>query len=156
MLNKKLLAIVSSFLVLAFAGASIAAQYDAVSEGDVEYQEEETVIVVDEETTVSEDELVSTEETPAVEPPDEENVALPDDEEDVASEDGTPTASHPENHGKYVSEAAKSETPSGYRNHGEYVREIAKSDVGKKSKSDLVDPGEADGSDQDEAVSEEE
>lgn len=36
-----------------------------------------------------------------------------------------------ENHGWYVSEAAKGDTPDGYRNHGEYVSEIARGDDGK-------------------------
>ncbi len=38
---------------------------------------------------------------------------------------------HPENHGKYVSEAARGETPDGWDNHGAYVRSIAQGDDGK-------------------------
>ena len=38
---------------------------------------------------------------------------------------------HPENHGKYVSEAAQSETPEGCANHGAWVRLFAHSDLGK-------------------------
>jgi len=40
-------------------------------------------------------------------------------------------ADRPENHGRYVSEAAKGDTPDEYRNHGEYVSSIAKGDAGK-------------------------
>lgn len=37
----------------------------------------------------------------------------------------------PENHGWFVSEAAKAETPDGFDNHGAYVSEIARGDEGK-------------------------
>jgi hypothetical protein len=37
----------------------------------------------------------------------------------------------PENHGWFVSQAAKGETPSEFRNHGEYVSSVAKGDAGK-------------------------
>jgi hypothetical protein len=48
-------------------------------------------------------------------------------------------AGHPDNHGKYVSEAAKGGGPcadleaGGYKNKGQCVADVARSDVGKKS-----------------------
>ena len=48
------------------------------------------------------------------------------------------TTEHPENHGKYVSEAAHAVTPEDCDNHGAYVRLVAKSDLGKKG----TEPGE--------------
>lgn len=70
------------------------------------------------------------------EEPAEEPVEQPaDDEEGDKGEDGENGAGdekeHPENHGKYVSEAARGETRVGWDNHGAYVRSIAQSDVGK-------------------------
>ncbi len=59
--------------------------------------------------------------------PSEETVA----EETVAEDATTTTKEHPENHGKYVSEAARGATPDGWDNHGAYVRSIAQSDMGK-------------------------
>ncbi|MEK6720853.1 MAG: hypothetical protein AABZ33_09310 [Chloroflexota bacterium] len=41
------------------------------------------------------------------------------------------TKEHPENHGKYVSEAARGVTPDGWDNHGAYVRSIAQGEDGK-------------------------
>ncbi len=59
--------------------------------------------------------------------------------EDGDEDDGRDEALDDEradNHGWYVSEAAKAETPEGYKNHGEYVSEIARSDAGKPGAED--------------------
>lgn len=48
------------------------------------------------------------------------------------------TTEHPENHGKYVSEAAHVETPADCDNHGAFVRLVAHSELGKKG----TEPGE--------------
>jgi hypothetical protein len=63
--------------------------------------------------------------------------------EELASEEPAETAEtsevdepdRPMNHGWYVSEAAKAETPAGYDSHGAYVSSIAKGDAGKPSGS---------------------
>lgn len=61
-------------------------------------------------------------------------------------EDGAEAAGeHPDNHGWYVSEAAKGPTPDGYRNHGEYVSEIARGDDGKPAEDE---DAEAEGEDE--------
>ncbi len=39
-------------------------------------------------------------------------------------------ADHPDNHGKLVSEAARTETPEGDANHGSWVRSVAKDNHG--------------------------
>lgn len=44
--------------------------------------------------------------------------------------DGSPSASHPVNHGCVVSLAAQTATPSGFKNHGQWVRSIAKMNHG--------------------------
>jgi hypothetical protein len=54
------------------------------------------------------------------------------DEEAPAPEDGDAT----ENHGSFVSEAAKGDTPDGFKNHGAYVSSVAKSDAGKPAKDE--------------------
>lgn len=69
-------------------------------------------------------------------PANAEPAELPEDAPDGDPEAPTaPTVEtageHPENHGKYVSEAAQVETPEGCDNHGAYVRIIARSDLGK-------------------------
>ena len=43
----------------------------------------------------------------------------------------TGTTSHPDNHGKTVSEAAQASTPPGFDNHGAYVSSIARTDHGQ-------------------------
>jgi hypothetical protein len=54
------------------------------------------------------------------------------DPSDAGSTDTTdsPTGVHPDNHGKLVSEAARSATPGGFDNHGAYVRTIAQDNAG--------------------------
>jgi hypothetical protein len=46
----------------------------------------------------------------------------------------TDTTTHPDNHGKLVSEAAHLTTPAGFRNHGAYVSSIARGDHGSAGK----------------------
>jgi len=50
-------------------------------------------------------------------------------EEDAAAEPAV--GERPQNHGWFVSEAAKAATPEGFDNHGAYVSEIARGDEGK-------------------------
>jgi hypothetical protein len=58
----------------------------------------------------------------------DESVPEADDEEAAAE----PAAGErPQNHGWFVSEAAKAATPEGFDNHGAYVSEIARGDEGK-------------------------
>jgi hypothetical protein len=55
-------------------------------------------------------------------------------EETDEAEEAAPEAEdgdRPENHGWFVSEAAKAETPAGFDNHGQYVSSVAKGDAGK-------------------------
>lgn len=71
----------------------------------------------------------------------DENVdeaADPDADAGAAVATDAATTEHPENHGKYVSEAAHATTPEDCANHGAYVRLVAKSDLGKKG----AEPGE--------------
>ena len=44
------------------------------------------------------------------------------------------SATHPDNHGATVSQAAKAETPAGFRNHGAYVSSIAKGNHGQANR----------------------
>jgi hypothetical protein len=72
-------------------------------------------------------------ETPAAPEGDEdedvdENVPEAD-EEEGAAEDAA--GERPQNHGWFVSEAAKAETPDGFDNHGAAVSEVARGDEGK-------------------------
>ena len=73
-------------------------------------------------------------EAPAVPEADEDedlDESVPDADED---EDADPTVGdgeRPQNHGWFVSEAAKAPTPAGFDNHGAYVSEIAQGDDGK-------------------------
>jgi hypothetical protein len=68
----------------------------------------------------------------------EDGAALPDADEDAPDADETPdadgaaaNADRPQNHGWFVSEAAKRATPDAAANHGEHVSEVARSDAGK-------------------------
>ena len=58
----------------------------------------------------------------------DENVPEADEEEGAADE---AAGERPQNHGWFVSEAAKATTPDGFDNHGAYVSEIARGDEGK-------------------------
>jgi hypothetical protein len=44
---------------------------------------------------------------------------------------GSPTGEHPDNHGKLVSEAAQTATPTGFANHGAWVSSVAKQNHGQ-------------------------
>ena len=70
-------------------------------------------------------------EAPALPIADEEGeadeAALEPDQEGEPAADGE----RPQNHGWFVSEAAKTDTPAGFDNHGEYVSEVARGDDGK-------------------------
>jgi len=59
-----------------------------------------------------------------------EDEDVPEAEEEEAGADAT-AGERPENHGWFVSEAAKAETPEAFDNHGAYVSEIARGDEGK-------------------------
>lgn len=56
--------------------------------------------------------------------------------DEEAGDEGAPDADaetageHPDNHGKLVSEAAKTETPAGFDSHGAWVRSVAKDNRG--------------------------
>lgn len=80
-------------------------------------------------------EQVEEEPTVPEENEDEEAEEPATEDEEGAEADGE----RPENHGWYVSEAAKGPTPDGYRNHGEYVSEIARGDDGKPSKDEAAE-----------------
>lgn len=71
-----------------------------------------------------------------------EEPALPEVDEDADEDvpevdeepDGEPSigeGERPQNHGWFVSEAAKAATPEGFDDHGQYVSEIARGDDGK-------------------------
>jgi hypothetical protein len=70
-------------------------------------------------------------------PPAEEESTEDAEAEEEALEDAEEAegGERPMNHGWYVSEAAKGETPDGYDNHGAYVSEIARGDDGKPEAS---------------------
>jgi hypothetical protein len=67
---------------------------------------------------------------------DKDDQAKPDtaDKDDQAKPDTADTTTHPDNHGKLVSEAAHLTTPAGFRNHGAYVSSIARGDHGSAGK----------------------
>lgn len=52
-------------------------------------------------------------------------------EEDAEEQTEETAGERPENHGWFVSQAAKGETPPEFRNHGEYVSSVARGDAGK-------------------------
>jgi hypothetical protein len=68
-----------------------------------------------------------------------ETPAAPDADEDTDEDapevddeaDADAAADRPQNHGWFVSEAAKAATPAGSENHGQVVATIARSDAGK-------------------------
>ena len=68
-------------------------------------------------------------EAPAAPDADEDNDEDAPEVEDQADADAA--GERPQNHGWFVSEAAKAATPAGSENHGQVVREIARSDAGK-------------------------
>jgi hypothetical protein len=73
-----------------------------------------------------------TEKTEPAEAPDVEDAdkaETPDTETDAPAAD-VPTAAHPDNHGKLVSEAAHLPTAAGSANHGEDVRKVAQDNHG--------------------------
>jgi hypothetical protein len=68
----------------------------------------------------------------------EDGAAEPDADEDAPDADEAPdaggeaaNADRPQNHGWFVSEAAKGATPETAVNHGQHVSEVARSDAGK-------------------------
>ena len=69
----------------------------------------------DEQTDEDADEDVDTDEPAAGEPP---------------GDQPADAASHPDNHGAVVSEAAQGPTPAGFDNHGQYVKTIATDNAG--------------------------
>jgi hypothetical protein len=93
----------------------------------------------DEEPTVPEVDEDLDEDEPGTE--DEEADEDADEDEDVDGEEAV-DGERAENHGWYVSEAAKGETPEGYRNHGEYVSEIARGDDGKPGADEEPEDGD--------------
>jgi hypothetical protein len=105
----------------------------------VSSEEEPAAPEVDEETVEDEEEPAAEEDGDETEPDGEEVV-----EEDETEEDEAEDGDRPLNHGWYVSEAAKGETPDGYRNHGEYVSEIARGDDGKPGTDAESDEEETD------------
>src|SRR5262249_38369280 len=66
---------------------------------------------------------------PDTEAPDADQGAAADAPEAPESDGGTGT--HPDNHGKAVSEAAQGPTPAGFRNHGQYVKTVAHDNKGQ-------------------------
>ena len=73
-------------------------------------------------------------EAPAVPEGDEEDGDVdenaPEAEEEEGAADGA-AGERPQNHGWFVSEAAKAATPDGFDNHGAYVSEVARGDEAK-------------------------
>jgi flagellar motor protein MotB len=65
-------------------------------------------------------------EAPETEAPKPADTAAPD----AGTTAPTAPTTHPDNHGKLVSEAAQATTPTGFANHGAYVRTIAKANHG--------------------------
>ena len=71
---------------------------------------------------------------PEVDGDEDEDVDESVPEADEADEAADPTVGEgerPQNHGWFVSQAAKAATPEGFDNHGAYVSEIARGDEGK-------------------------
>lgn len=60
-----------------------------------------------------------------------EETVEPEADETAQPETDATDAERAQNHGWFVSEAAKGETPEGFDNHGAYVSSIAKGDDGK-------------------------
>ena len=68
----------------------------------------------------------------------EDGAAVPDADEDAPDADDAPDAGgaaanpdRPQNHGWFVSQAAKGATPEAATNHGQHVSEVARGDDGK-------------------------
>lgn len=75
----------------------------------------------------------TTDTTTVVEDPVVEPVEETTDTDTVGEEPAEEEGSHPDNHGKIVSEAAHSETPEGFRNHGAYVSSVARGEKAEKA-----------------------
>jgi hypothetical protein len=65
------------------------------------------------------------------EKPDATETPEPSESADTKSTDNSTNADRPQNHGWFVSQAAKTATPDGFDNHGAYVSSVARSAVGK-------------------------
>ena len=109
---------------LTFGGAVIAVAQEGGGDADPVDDTTTTTVIEDTTTTTVAD---TTTTTAAVEEPDDES----DGDEAGGDADGEARA-HPENHGKYVSQAAHDSPPG--PGHGKAVSEVARSDAGKKSK----------------------
>jgi hypothetical protein len=121
--KKHVVGLLVAALVLAFGGGLALALDDPPDPTVVEDE------IVENEADETEGEETEGEETEGEESEDDES----DDEESDAADtkvDAEAEGEHPENHGRYVSEAAR-ETCAEAENHGECVREVARSDAGK-------------------------
>jgi hypothetical protein len=61
----------------------------------------------------------------------DEDTGESSDESTAAAADVSAQATHPDNHGAAVSEAARTTTPGGFSNHGAYVSSIALDNAGQ-------------------------
>lgn len=61
----------------------------------------------------------------------DEDAEAPEVDENATEAAATTAGERTQNHGWFVSEAAKAPTPAGFDNHGRYVSEVAHSDQGK-------------------------
>lgn len=61
----------------------------------------------------------------------DEDAAIPEADEEDDADPTVGQGERPQNHGWFVSEAAKGATPQAFDNHGAYVSEIAQGDAGK-------------------------
>ena len=87
-------------------------------------------------------------------PAPEEPEAVDDGEAAPDAEDPADDADRPVNHGWYVSQAAKAETPDGYDNHGAWVSSVARGDDGKPETAGAGAAGKAKGAAAKEAAAE--
>ncbi len=87
-----------------------------------------TVPVRAEQGTLPEADEDADEDAPEVDEADEADEAEADEADDAESE---AAGERPQNHGWFVSQAAKGATPASATNHGQHVSEIARGDAGK-------------------------
>jgi hypothetical protein len=66
-----------------------------------------------------------------------------DQDEDTTTDAPTTDPARKLNHGWYVSQAARADTPAGFANHGAYVSSIAKGDLGKPAAATAAKTGSA-------------
>ena len=126
-LTRRLRSLLIALAVLALSAGAVLAGRSALS---APARPDSAVTHVDgSDTETGETERTEPAEAPETDPADTPDAETPDADAGAPAGD-TPTAVHPDNHGKLVSEAAHLPTAAGSANHGEDVRAVAQNNHG--------------------------